>query len=142
MGSASMWSPAVWSESREPSDGRCSGGWCRYRTALRPAGSAATAIRPAPSVPVATHIGGIDRHDDHVSEALWNLPVAARALVGLGGLVGLDETFFQLAEDLGVVHLSGRSGVTAGADVRSREADHRKMAHTRSRTATRIAAPT
>jgi hypothetical protein len=91
---------------------------------------------------VATHVRSIDRHDDHVSEPTWDFPVTARTLIGLGGLIGLDETFLQLAEDLRVVHLSELSGVTAGPDARSREADHRNMAHTRSRTATRIAAPT
>ena len=54
-------------------------------------------------------VGGIDRQDDHVTEAGGNFPVTAWTQVCLGGLVRLDETFFQLSQDLRVFHLATSS---------------------------------
>jgi len=40
-------------------------------------------------VPVTAILGGVDGHDDFVTQARWDLVVAARAAVGLDGLVRL-----------------------------------------------------
>ena len=39
-----------------------------------------------------------------MSKSWWDLLVAARAQVGLRGLVRMDETLLQVAQNLGIVH--------------------------------------
>jgi hypothetical protein len=64
-------------------------------------------------VPVATEVGCLRRHDDHVADADADLLVAARAQVRLAGLVGLDAPHLDVV--LGgacpwrVAHLGSRA---------------------------------
>ncbi len=69
----------------------------------------ATAV-PAPPVPVAPQVGGIDRYHDHVPEAAGDVPVAARAEIGLQRLVGLDEADLEVAERFRILHVSAHEG--------------------------------
>ena len=82
-----------------------------------PAGdlSAGSPAGPAAPVPVATKVGCVHRHDDDVSQPGRNVPVASRTDVGLGGLVGLDEPFLQIAEDLGILHVRPPCRVRGGS---------------------------
>jgi len=55
-------------------------------------------------VPVAPHVGDIDRNHDDVAQTTGDVAVAARAEVGLDRLVGLDEADLEFSEGFRVLH--------------------------------------
>ncbi len=55
-------------------------------------------------MPVAAKVGGVYWHDCVVGGADGDVAVAIRAEVDFGGLVGLQEPYFNLAERFGVLH--------------------------------------
>ena len=59
---------------------------------------------------MAPQVGGLDRYHDDVPESAGDVPVAARAEVGLQSLVGLDEADFEFAERLRILHGSAHEG--------------------------------
>jgi hypothetical protein len=52
---------------------------------------------PARRVPVAPEVWGVEGHDDEVADALLDVVVAARAVVALGRLEGMDPADLDLA---------------------------------------------
>lgn len=61
-------------------------------------------------MPVAPQVGGIDRYHDHVPEAGGDVPVAARAEIGLQRLVGMNEADLEVADRFRILHVSAHEG--------------------------------
>jgi hypothetical protein len=66
-------------------------------------------------VPVAAEVGGVEGHHHHVADAHADLLVAARAEIGLAGLVGLDRPDLDLVVQRGIDAHSNSTATTRKA---------------------------